>query len=170
MSGSFSRDTAEEHAAFDLHFKSVDLQLASFSDMIFRGLLVVPVIEVNRPVIEVLPSGRAGQRISLSEKNWSDVYIYIQKTLNNPRYRICITDGTFALASRQQHNSRISIFNIGLQVNNPGRSRRDPDSSRFFFSDDVQLTTGRESIRFPDSARSSLQKICACPPGAGSSS
>ena len=36
----FSRDTAEEHAAFDLHFKSVDLQLASFSDMIFRGLLV----------------------------------------------------------------------------------------------------------------------------------
>ncbi|HRU60799.1 MAG TPA: hypothetical protein P5565_04955 [Bacteroidia bacterium] len=147
----FSRDTAEGHAAFDLHFKSVDLQLASFSDMIFRGLLVVPVIEVSRPVIEVLPSGRAGQRISLSEE-LGDVYIYIQKTLNNLQVQnLHITDGTFALASRQQHNSRISIFNIGLQVNNFRVDPGDPDSSRFFFSDDVQLTTGRESIRFPDS-------------------
>lgn len=145
------RDTSSGRAAFDLLFASVELSVASFSDLLFRGKLIVPTIEVSKPLIQVTPAKKDEEKISLSEA-LGDVYIYIQKTLNNLEVEnLRISDGTFALSARDNPGRRISIFQIGLQVNNFHVDQERPDSSRFFFSDDVTLTTGRESIRFPDS-------------------
>lgn len=146
-----SRDTSEGRAAFDLRFRLLDLHIASFSDLLFRGRLGVPSIEVSSPHIDLRPSRNTGQRVSLTEE-LGDVYIYIQRTLNNLQVEnLRISDGSFSLSSREGSDKRLTISEIGLVVNNFRIDTGATDSSRFFFSDDVRLTTGREAIRFPDS-------------------
>lgn len=144
-------DTASQQSKTDVQFPFIEFQVKSIWDIILHKKLQLDYVICDAPTFNIRPLEKDTRgKISLP-KQLGELYIQIEKVMN-----------VMQVAKTRFTNSRLNLFlpgdstkvirlaGIDFGVDGFGTNKGTHEAGRFFFSENIFLHSGPQSISFPD--------------------